>query len=102
MAHPTHSFGHFVRSIGLTKKLVIAFLLVALIPLTISISLALYNSAASLNKQTYAQLEAVSEIKKAPLKDTLSILKRNYYFWHKVHCYNQQQRNLALRLKNRR
>jgi hypothetical protein len=43
MANQTRSFGNFVRNIGLTKKLVIAFLLVALIPLAIAISLALYN-----------------------------------------------------------
>ncbi|MBB1335411.1 MULTISPECIES: methyl-accepting chemotaxis protein [unclassified Pseudoalteromonas] len=68
MANQTRSFGDFVRNIGLTKKLVIAFLLVALIPLAIAISLALYNSATALNKQTYAQLEAVSEIKKSAIE----------------------------------
>ncbi|KKL74533.1 hypothetical protein LCGC14_2063950, partial [marine sediment metagenome] len=85
--------------IGLTKKLVIAFLLVALIPLTISISLALYNSAASLNKQTYAQLEAVSEIKKSAIERHFIDIKAQLLFLAQSPLLHSAAEELSLAFK---
>lgn len=68
MSRPTHIVGGFISNVSLTKKLISAFLLVALIPLVIVMGLAIFNSSSALNKQTYAQLEAVSEIKKGAIE----------------------------------
>ncbi|MBD1583336.1 methyl-accepting chemotaxis protein [Pseudoalteromonas sp. S16_S37] len=57
-------FAHAVTSLDLTKKLNIAFLAVALIPIACIISIALYQASSALQKQSYAQLNAVSEVKK--------------------------------------
>ncbi|OHU91792.1 MULTISPECIES: methyl-accepting chemotaxis protein [Pseudoalteromonas] len=54
---------HFT-TLNLTKKLTIAFLLVALFPTAGIIAIALYHSSSALQEQSYAQLGAVSEVKK--------------------------------------
>ncbi|WP_171044203.1 methyl-accepting chemotaxis protein [Pseudoalteromonas aurantia] len=53
------------HSLNLTKKLVFAFLLVALVPIGIIISIALIQASNALQKQAYSQLAAVGEIKKS-------------------------------------
>ncbi|CAH9065720.1 hypothetical protein PSECIP111951_03425 [Pseudoalteromonas holothuriae] len=57
-------FFNAITTLNLTKKLSIAFLLVALIPITFIISIALYQATSALQAQSYAQLKAVSEVKK--------------------------------------
>ncbi len=49
---------------NLSKKLIIAFLLVSLVPLSIVMSLSLFQASNSLENQVYSQLEAVRQIKK--------------------------------------
>ncbi|WP_064436055.1 methyl-accepting chemotaxis protein [Pseudoalteromonas neustonica] len=70
----------FIHRLGLTKKLIAGFLLVALIPLAVVISIALYSSSNALNKQTYAQLEAVSEIKKSAIERHFKDIKAQLLF----------------------
>lgn len=78
----TNTTGHFrfIRNLGLSKKLMSAFLLVALIPLAIVIAFALSNSSDALNKQTYAQLEAVSEVKKSAIERHFNDIKAQLLF----------------------
>lgn len=71
---------HTIRNLDLSKKLMSAFLLVALIPLTIVITFALSNSSKALNTQTYAQLEAVSEIKKSAIERHFNDIKSQLLF----------------------
>lgn len=80
MNNNTANYFHFVRNLSLSKKLIIAFLLVALIPLAIVIAFALTNSANALNKQTYSQLVAVSEIKKSAIERHFSDIKSQLLF----------------------
>ena len=68
------------RNIGLTKKLIFSFLFVGLIPLMLVIGLALFSSSTALNKQTYAQLEAVSEIKKSAIERYFDDIKSQLLF----------------------
>ncbi|MBD1558363.1 HAMP domain-containing protein [Vibrio sp. S9_S30] len=56
------------HSLNLTKKLVVAFLLVALAPLSIVILMVLYQASSALQQQAYAQLGAVGEIKKSAVQ----------------------------------
>ncbi|RXF02529.1 methyl-accepting chemotaxis protein [Pseudoalteromonas sp. PS5] len=58
-------FSQFFRSLNLTKKLTFAFLVVALVPLIVIISIALNSASNAMTVQVYSQLGAVSEIKKS-------------------------------------
>ncbi|WP_017218348.1 methyl-accepting chemotaxis protein [Pseudoalteromonas sp. NJ631] len=58
-------FSQFFNSLNLTKKLIFAFLIVALVPLIVIISIALNTASNAMTAQIYSQLGAVSEIKKS-------------------------------------
>ncbi|RJE71287.1 chemotaxis protein [Pseudoalteromonas sp. MSK9-3] len=80
------SISAIYHSLDLTKKLVVAFLLVALAPIAIVISMALYHASTALQEQAYSQLGAVGEIKKSAVerhfkavKNKMSALAHNPY-----------------------
>lgn len=75
-----NTVSHSIKNLDLSKKLISAFLLVALIPLAIVIAFSLSNSSTALNKQTYAQLEAVSEIKKSAIERHFNNIKSQLLF----------------------
>ncbi|MGB1292038.1 MAG: HAMP domain-containing protein, partial [Pseudoalteromonas sp.] len=75
-----NTVSHSIKNLDLSKKLMSAFLLVALIPLAIVIAFSLSNSSTALNKQTYAQLEAVSEIKKSAIERHFNDIKSQLLF----------------------
>ncbi|KZN65815.1 methyl-accepting chemotaxis protein [Pseudoalteromonas luteoviolacea] len=58
------SLSQFFKSLDLTKKLMAAFLLVALIPTTTIIAFTLIQASSTISEQVYAQLGAVSKVKK--------------------------------------
>ncbi|MBE0369871.1 methyl-accepting chemotaxis protein [Pseudoalteromonas aurantia] len=80
------SINAIYQSLDLTKKLIIAFLLVALAPIAVVISMALYHATDALQQQAYSQLGAVGEIKKSAVerhfkavKNKMSALAHNPY-----------------------
>jgi methyl-accepting chemotaxis protein len=92
------------HSLNLTKKLLIAFLLVALAPIAIVISIALYHASTALQEQAYLQLGAVSEIKKSAverhfntIKNKMRVLAHSPYTQTAaqefIHAYNSMSGN---------
>ncbi|MFC3034621.1 methyl-accepting chemotaxis protein [Pseudoalteromonas fenneropenaei] len=79
MAHTNMSPTGLFASLNLAKKLIIAFLLVALLPMAIVITLALYESSQAMKKQVYDQLTAVSEIKRSAVKRHFDGIKDKLY-----------------------
>ena len=59
-------------NLSLSKKLISAFLLVGIIPFSILGFTALNNASSALEKQSFNQLEAVREIKKAQMENYLA------------------------------
>ncbi|WP_404340760.1 methyl-accepting chemotaxis protein [Pseudoalteromonas mariniglutinosa] len=59
------TISNFVYSLTLTKKLISAFLIIALVPIIFLIAVTLDTASKSMSKQIYAQLNTVSEIKQS-------------------------------------
>ncbi|ESP92282.1 methyl-accepting chemotaxis protein [Pseudoalteromonas luteoviolacea] len=59
---------HFLKSLDLAKKLMIAFLLVALIPTAVIITFSLIQASNTISEQVYAQLGAVGKVKKRAIE----------------------------------
>ena len=59
---------HFFSSLNLTKKLISAFLVVALVPITIIIIIAINTASNSMTEQVYSRLDAVSKVKQSAVK----------------------------------
>ncbi|MCF6441660.1 methyl-accepting chemotaxis protein [Pseudoalteromonas luteoviolacea] len=58
----------FLKSLDLAKKLMAAFLLVALIPATVIIAFSLIQASNTISEQVYAQLGAVGKVKKRAIE----------------------------------
>ncbi|WP_409424707.1 MULTISPECIES: methyl-accepting chemotaxis protein [unclassified Pseudoalteromonas] len=63
-----HTINQFINSLNLTKKLISAFLVVALVPITIIIIVAINTASNSMTEQVYSRLDAVSEVKQSAVK----------------------------------
>jgi methyl-accepting chemotaxis protein len=68
-----------LRSLNLSKKLIAAFLTVALVPIVVIISIALHKASTALEQQAYSQLAAVGEIKKSAVRRHFENVKDNLY-----------------------
>ncbi|MEM6981480.1 MAG: methyl-accepting chemotaxis protein, partial [Pseudomonadota bacterium] len=62
------TINHFFNSLNLTKKLISAFLVVALVPITIIIIVAINTASNSMTEQVYSRLDAVSKVKQSAVK----------------------------------
>ena len=63
-----NTINQFINSLNLTKKLISAFLVVALVPITIIIVVAINTASNSMTEQVYSRLDAVSEVKQSAVK----------------------------------
>ena len=62
------TINHFFNSLNLTKKLISAFLIVALVPIAIIITVTINAASNSMTEQVYSRLDAVSEVKQSAVK----------------------------------
>lgn len=62
------TINHFFNSLNLTKKLISAFLIVALVPIAIIITVTINTASNSMTEQVYSRLDAVSEVKQSAVK----------------------------------
>jgi methyl-accepting chemotaxis protein len=69
----------YFSSLNLSRKLIAAFLSVALIPIIVIISIALFKASTALEQQAYSQLAAVGEIKKSAVTRYFESVKDNLY-----------------------
>ncbi|ALO40660.1 methyl-accepting chemotaxis protein [Pseudoalteromonas phenolica] len=69
----------YFSSLNLSRKLIAAFLTVALLPIVVIISIALYKASSALEQQAYSQLAAVGEIKKSAVTRHFESVKDNLY-----------------------
>ncbi|NWL15408.1 HAMP domain-containing protein [Pseudoalteromonas sp. Scap03] len=63
-----NTINQFINSLNLTKKLISAFLVVSLVPITIIIVVAINTASNSMTEQVYSRLDAVSEVKQSAVK----------------------------------
>ena len=69
----------YFSSLNLSRKLVAAFLTVALVPIVVIITIALFKASTALEQQAYSQLAAVSEIKRSAVSRHFESVKDNLY-----------------------
>ncbi|QBJ62058.1 methyl-accepting chemotaxis protein [Pseudoalteromonas sp. DL-6] len=62
------TINHFFNSLNLTKKLISAFLIVALVPIAIIITVTINTASNSMTEQVYSRLDAVSEVKQSAVE----------------------------------
>ena len=65
----------FFNSLNLSKKLISAFLLVAMVPLVVLIAIAINTASNAMSQQIYSQLGSISEVKKVRCNATFKALK---------------------------
>ncbi|MEI5639920.1 MULTISPECIES: methyl-accepting chemotaxis protein [unclassified Pseudoalteromonas] len=58
----------FFNSLNLSKKLISAFLLVAMVPLVVLIAIAINTASNAMSQQIYSQLGSISEVKKSAVQ----------------------------------
>jgi len=66
-----------LNNLSISRKLLLCFLLIGLIPFTLLAVLAVFKASDSLSKQSYQQLESVREIKKKQMENFLAVSRRD-------------------------
>ena len=74
---PSMKRGNFSKSLSLRNRLLLAFILLAILPVLITGTVAGLISAQGLRNQVFTQLESLSSIKETEIKTLLNVLQTN-------------------------